>query len=208
MKILIGDRDGVDFDAPIIVNEKQKNEIIKFLKNMFEVVIVENTNYFRTERIGDKFFMKEWTAEEYAVLLEIEDTNKVAEMLGRSWMSVDIKRGDFIPDFLTWTQTKGKDLLKDDIKKLIKEFMKEKQEEIISRRKRRKKIKQIEKSIEKLKDELESWDSEKTKRLIELAITLGQLKNITLENFIKNKKEEINKKISQLREQLSKIKEF
>ena len=207
MKILIGDRDGVDFDTPIKVKEKQKKEIIKFLKNMFKVVVVENTTSFRTERMGDKFFMREWTPDEYAVLLEIEDTNKVAEMLGRSWMSVNIKRGDFIPDFLTWTRKKGKDILKDDIKKLIEEFMKEKQEEIISRRKKRKKIRQIEKEIEELKDELENLNSEKRKRQIELAITLGQLKNMSVEEFIQNKKKEINNKIFQLKEKFSKMEE-
>jgi len=207
MKIFIGDRDGVDFDAPIKVNDKQKNNIIKFLKEMFKVVIVENTDSFRNDRIGDKFFMREWTTREYAVLLEIEDTNKVAEMLGRSWMSVNIKRGAFIPEFLTWTQNKGKDVLKDDTKKLIEEFMKEKQEEIISRRKKRKNIRQIEKEIEKLKDELENLNSEKRKRQIGLAIALGQLRNMTVEEFIQNKKKEINNKIFQLKEKLSKMKE-
>ena len=203
MKILIGDRGGVDFDAPIKVSDKQKNEIIKFLKDMFKVIIVEETDYFRTERMGEKFFMREWTSEEYAVLLEIEDTDKVAEMLGRSWMSVNIKRGDFIPDFLTWTQRKGKDILKDDMKKLVEEFMKEKKNEIISRRNKRKKIRQIEKKI----DELESWIQKKTKRRIELAINLGQLKDITLEDFIKKKKQEIKEQISKLEKELSKLNE-
>ena len=122
-------------------------------------------------------------------------------------MSVNIKRGAFIPEFLTWTQNKGKDVLKDDIKKLIRKFMKEKQEEIIFRRKKRKKIRQIEKKIEKLKDELKSWNSEKTKKRIELTSRLGQLKNISVEEFIENKKKEIIKEISQLSEKLSKIKE-
>ena len=81
MKILIGDKGGVDFDAPIKVNEKQKNEIIEFLKRMFKVVIVENTDTIRNERMGDKFFMREWTAEEYAMLLEIKDTTKSLKCL-------------------------------------------------------------------------------------------------------------------------------
>lgn len=93
MKLLIGDKGNIDFDSPVVMDEHQRKKFIDFLKNMFKVVKVEETDHLRIERIGDKFFTKEWTSEEYALLLELEDTNKVAEMLGRSWMSVDIKRG-------------------------------------------------------------------------------------------------------------------
>ena len=125
MKLLIGDKGNVDFDYPVAMTKDQKKKFIDFLKKMFKVVKVEDADNFRTERIGDKFFMKEWTSEEYAMLLELEDTNKVAEMLGRSWMSVVIKRGSFFPDFLAWTFQRGKDPLKDDVRELIREFIKE-----------------------------------------------------------------------------------
>tara|TARA_B100001971_G_C18021832_1_gene447839 strand:- start:160 stop:771 length:612 start_codon:yes stop_codon:yes gene_type:complete len=202
MKILIGNKDNVDFDSPVKMNDTQQARFIEFLHSLFKVVKVEKTGKFRTERIGDKFFMKEWTSEEYAALLEIEDTDKVAEMLGRSWMSVDIKRGGFIPDFLAWTSQKGKDPLKDDIKVLIKEFMKEKEIEILSRRQERKEIRKKQKEILSLQEELGIWDSDKKRNQIDLAIKLGQLKDTTVEAYIKNKKQEITLKIEQFKKEL------
>jgi len=204
MKILIGNNGGVDFDAPIKVNKDQKDKIIKFLKEMFRVVTIEKSSFFRSERLGDKFFMRRWTDDELAVLLEIENTERVAEMLGRSWMSVKIKRGYFIPYFLSWTQENRKDILKNDLKELIREFMRDKKEEVILRREHRKKKRKLEKEIEKLKEERDSWDSEKRRKMVELAITLGQLKNEDLEEYITKKKKEISNKISQLESNLSK----
>jgi len=61
MKILIGDNNNVDFDSPIEMTEDQKSKFVSFLKTIFSVVKIEDTEELRTERIGDKFFMKEWT---------------------------------------------------------------------------------------------------------------------------------------------------
>tara|TARA_Y100000310_G_C20683511_1_gene817543 strand:+ start:2717 stop:3346 length:630 start_codon:yes stop_codon:yes gene_type:complete len=202
MKILIGDKGNIDFDSPVKMSDEQQKRFIEFLHSMFKVVKVEKTDEFRTERIGDKFFMKEWTSEEYATLLEIENTDKVAEMLGRTWMSVDIKRGGFIPDFLAWTSQKGKDPLKDDIKSLIKEFMKEKEHEILFRREKRKDIKRKQKEIERLQDELDNLDSDKKRSQIDLAIRLKQLEGTTVDKFIESKKQEITLKIEQLKKEL------
>ncbi len=205
MKLLIGDKGNVDFDSPVAMNETQRKKFIDFLKNMFKVVKIEEIDNFRTERIGDKFFMREWTSEEYATLLELEDTNKVAEMLGRSWMSVDIKRGAFIPDFLAWTSQKGKDPLKDDVKELIKEFMKEKEQEIISRRERKNELRRKQKKIENLELEREDLHSEKKKDQIEFAIRIGQIKSSNAKEYIKVKDGEITSKIKKLKEEIEKM---
>lgn len=145
MKILIGDKWGVDFDAPIKMSSEQKDKFIGFLKTLFSVVEEEYTGELRVDRIGDKLFMKEWTPAELALLLEVEtkDTDMVAEELGRSWMSVDIKRGEFIPKYLAWVRERGIDLLSANTKELIKEFMKEKQDLIISRRRKRTELRKL-----------------------------------------------------------------
>ena len=205
MKLLIGDKGNVDFDSPVAMNETQRKKFIDFLKNMFKVVKIEEIDNFRTERIGDKFFMREWTSEEYATLLELEDTNKVAEMLGRSWMSVDIKIVAFIPDFLAWTSQKGKDPLKDDVKELIKEFMKEKEQEIISRRERKNELRRKQKKIENLELEREDLHSEKKKDQIEFAIRIGQIKSSNAKEYIKVKDGEITSKIKKLKEEIEKM---
>tara|TARA_Y100000310_G_scaffold333512_1_gene411220 strand:+ start:368 stop:991 length:624 start_codon:yes stop_codon:yes gene_type:complete len=202
MNILIGDKGNVDFDSPVKMTDNQQQKFIEFLRSIFSVIKLEKTQEFRTERIGDKFFMKEWTGDEYAALLEIEETDKVAEMLGRSWMSVDIKRGGFIPDFLAWTSEKGKDPLKDDVKSLIKDFMKEKEQELLSRREKKKELRKKQKEIEGLQDELEGWDSEKKRSQIDLAIRLKQVKNINVDEYIKSKKKEIILKIDKLKKEV------
>lgn len=203
MKILIGDNNNVDFDFPVLMTDDQRTKFVDFLKTIFSVVKVEETEEFRTERIGDKFFMREWTLEEYEVLLDTgKTTNEVAEMLGRTWMSADIKRGGFIPDFLAWTSQKGKDILKDDLKILIKEFMEERKNEILSRRERRKERRSKEKEIKELYDELHGLDSRKRREQISLAIKLKKMKNPTVDDYIDTKKKEILEKIEQLSEEL------
>lgn len=178
MKILIGDNGNVDFDSPVQMTSEQKDKLIEFLRSMFAIVEEEPASEFRTDRIGDKFFMRSWTSSEHALLLEIEDTSKVAEKLGRSWMSVDIKRGEFLPEFLMWAHEKNKDLLKGNINELIEEFMKTKQEKIKEKRKRRREKKT---NIEKIDKEI---------------ATLQRRKNLIM---LTHRKDEYGKKISELK---------
>lgn len=194
MKILIGDKWGVDFDAPIKMSSEQKDKFISFLKTLFSVVEEEYTGELRVNRIGDKLFMKEWTPAELALLLEVEtkDTDMVAEELGRSWMSVDIKRGEFIPKYLAWVRERGIDLLSANTKELIKEFMKEKQDLIISRRKKSKELK-------RLKREYESMESVERQRVLKLYEEFGDKEKIM--KFNKTKKE-LHEKISALEKEL------
>lgn len=137
MKILIGDKGNVDFDGPIQMTPEQKKKFIDFMKNLFAVVIEEESDKIRIGRLGDKFFARKWTPEERGLLLEIRDIEKVSKELGRSWMSVDIKRGQFIPEFMRWVDSNGYDIVKDDTKKLIEEFMEEKEREKEKKRKQR-----------------------------------------------------------------------
>jgi len=141
MKILIGDKGHVDFDGPILMSEDEYKQFIRMMKSLYAVVEIEKADDFRTERLGEKPFQKKWTEKELRFLLEIEDTDTVAEKLGRTWMSVDIMRGKYLPDFMMWVNEKGYDLVRDDIKILIEEYIKEKEknkEELKQNRKRKK----------------------------------------------------------------------
>ena len=202
MKILIGDKDNVDFGYPIIMNSGQKKRFIDFLKTIFAVVEEEETDVLRTSRLGSKFFSRSWSTEEYQYLLELKDTDKLSELLGRSWISVDIKRGDFIPDFMSWASETKKDLLKGDLKKMIEEFMKEKRNELINRKKKRKENNLKLKEMERLEEELISLDSGKKKDQIDLAIRLNLIKEIGLDEYLLKRKEEILKKIKRLKEEV------
>ncbi len=142
----------MDFDEPIKMTSRQRERFISFMKTLFSVIKEERTNKIRTERMGDKIFMRKWDYDEYELLLEVEtkDTEKVAEELGRTWMSVDIKRGSFVPEYLYWAEREGKDLLREDTKKLIKEFMKTKED----LKRKRSEIRKMETRLRKSKEKL------------------------------------------------------
>lgn len=185
MKILIGDKGNIDFDGPIKMTDIQRENFVNFLKLIFKSKVVEeiNVSELRRERVGDKSeWPREWSAEEYAILLEIKDNNKVSEMLGRSWMSVDIKRGEFIQEFLFWASQRGENLLKGNVKELIKKFLEEK-ELLIQKRRDFKKIQNIEQKISA---------KEKEKRKLENLLTRREIKEIRNDFF------KVNEELKQL----------
>jgi len=137
MRIFVGHKGNIDFDAPVKMTTTQQEDFISFMKSMFSVVDVHPSDEVRTDRIGDKLFMREWTADEYKVTLQAKGLETICEELGRTWMSVDIKLGSYIPQFLDWCDKNNKDHVKGDVKAYIEEFMKEKEDEIIQRRKKK-----------------------------------------------------------------------
>ena len=126
MKIFVGDNGNIDFDGPIEATDEQIEKIINFFKSLYrpEVVEVDTESDFRSERIGEKLFQKVWSVAEYAALLDLDkDTEELSEELGRTWMSVDIQRGQWIPRFQIWAKRNDKNFVKGDIKKIVKEFI-------------------------------------------------------------------------------------
>jgi hypothetical protein len=198
MKILIGDKGSVDFESPIKCTPEQCENVIKFLNNIFAVIEIEHHAQARTQRLGSKFFSRSWSEEEYSLLLTTEDTNKVSEMLGRSWMSVDIQRGQFIPEFLNWTSKKGIDIATNNSKELIQEFMKEKHTELITNRNKKKLIAQKQKEILTLREELEKCDSETRRNKIELTLKIQKQPTQNVDSIIQKQKEEILAKIESI----------
>ena len=139
MKLLKGDKGNVDFLKHVQLSELQKERLVNFLRNMFYNVELKETNSFRTDRLGDRSFMKEWEDKEYRLLFEIDKTNgEVSKKLGRSWMSIEMKRLYWLPLMLDFAAKKGVDIYKVDIKELVKEFLKEYREEISKRKEERK----------------------------------------------------------------------
>lgn len=141
MKILVGDKGNVDFDSPIPMTKDQQEYFIKFMKEElnFNPVQPMETNNFRIDRIGDRFFQRRWDdKDEIAMLLDINmDTDKVCALLGRTWMGVVIKRGEVIPDLMMWAKSKGYDLIHGDIEKIIEEYLAEKKEKAKKKRSER-----------------------------------------------------------------------
>lgn len=167
MKILIGENWNVDFDTPIPMTESQQESFVKFMKTIFNPVKKVETNTFRTERIGDKIFSREWDEDEIVMLFNTNMTlDQLCESLGRTWMSVDIKRGAVIPDLMRWTKSKGYDLINGDIKKIIEEYLIDMKEIVKEKRAtkstRKKEIEKLEESIDKLEVRLGTLELRKS----------------------------------------------
>ncbi|MBI4181813.1 MAG: hypothetical protein HY520_02495 [Candidatus Aenigmarchaeota archaeon] len=177
MKLLIGDGNNIDFNDSIQMTQKQKQDFISFLSTQFAVVEEEQYEHARHQRLGDKLFGRSWTQKEYEVLFDLKDTKKVSEMLGRTWMSVDIRRGFFMPTFLDWAREKNVDIINGEIKSLIQRFLKDKQHEIETRKFKKKQIKA-------LKEEYDSWP--KRERWYKILLAGGSMKQI---EFDKKKQE-------------------
>jgi len=136
MKVFIGDNTHIDFKEPILMTLEQREKFVYFLKNeMFEqsIIFVEKTSDFRKERLGDKFFSEEWSPEEYILLTNLnKSTYDVAQSMGRTWLSINMKRGNEIYSFKLKLKSKNLDyddfdnLSKDKKLEIIKEWMAEK----------------------------------------------------------------------------------
>lgn len=159
MRILRGDNMNVDFEYPIELSKEQKQRFFNFLRDKFYFVSEEETEYFRTKRMGESLFMKEWAPEELTLLFKIDVVNdEVSKKLGRTWMSIDMKRGMFIPEILAEAKKKGLDIYKIDIKKFIEEFLKEHKEELLrksqQRKDERKELNDLKKERDTLKNDI------------------------------------------------------
>jgi len=193
MILLKGDKRNIDFSSPIRLNEEQKERLVNFLRDMFYHVELKESS-FRTDRLGaDNPFNKEWEPEEFEMLLKLDETNQeVSRTLGRTWMSIEMKRISFIPEMMTFAMNKGVDIYKTDIKKLVKDFIKEHREEILKRKEERKeenqRLKGEQVEFERLNEEIP-----KLEKLIGLPGFL------TKEQFTekKNRLEELKNKIAQ-----------
>lgn len=156
MKIYIGHNGNVDFDAPVKMTEEQYQRFLSMMRKMFAVVIPENVSEHRIERLGDKMFWKTWDLEEYVLLFDAININSVCERLGRTWMSVDLRRGEFIPDFMIWARIKGIDIFAnpEKIRNLVEEYLEDKdvQKELL--RQQRSKISSLKRKKKETENEM------------------------------------------------------
>jgi N-glycosylase/DNA lyase len=158
MKILVGDNGNVDFDGPIHATGDQIEKMVDFFKSLYrsEVVGVDIDADFRSQRIGEKLFQKQWSVAEYSALLDLDkDTDELSEELGRTWMSVDIQRGQWIPRFQMWAKRNNKNFVKGDIKKIVKEYIEYLDKKKQLKRQQRKQENLKKKRLQKEKNRLE-----------------------------------------------------
>lgn len=122
MRILIKE-DYVDLEAPIQMTDKQAEKFYDFLDKMFpgEVQEVQNVPE-ATKEVGDRTYnYKDWTPENLLDLLSSDDNDTVADKQGRTRMSVLMRRGYFVPEFMKWAKSNGYALPANA--KMIQEFL-------------------------------------------------------------------------------------
>jgi hypothetical protein len=142
MKLLKGDKGNIDFANPIQLSEEKKERFLNFLKEMFYHVEIKEVPSFRDSRLGEKSFQREWEDEEYELLFRIDMPNEsVAKQLGRSWMSIEMKRVmvDYVTKVMGYAAEREIDVYQVDIKELVKDFLKEQNEKKLKRKEEREK---------------------------------------------------------------------
>lgn len=162
--ILRGHRGNVDFGSPLKMDQKLNEKFIEFLGGLFEVVEEEAVSSFRSDRLGDKNFSREWTKGEYMVLFQLQRTNEeVGRKLGRSWFSVEMKRMQHMDDIMRHAKNEGVHLYKADkesLRVLVEKFVEERRQELIKKKNEREQEKKKKKEKEDRKKEYERLKQE------------------------------------------------
>lgn len=204
VQILEGDKGNIDFSDSIDMNKNQFKKFIKMLKSLFaqDVVKVEKSSKTRKERLGDKKrFQRKWSPEERKYLFEFKNNEEIAQMLGRSEMSVMAQRVKLLPRFKKWARKRGYDILREDLEEMIKEYMEEKELKKERRKNLRKQMKNTKEVIKNLRKDNKRLNRMKKRRPPE------DMK-IKIENKIsenKNKISELKEKIKELKEDMEKL---
>lgn len=97
----------VDFEAPIQMTETQREKFISFMRENFDDVEVEQVEEKYKEMGERKSTSKEWTPDEFLLLLTPKSNEDVSAMTDRSMMSIKMMRGHFVADFMVWAKKKG-----------------------------------------------------------------------------------------------------
>jgi len=116
----------IDLEAPIQMTGLQQEKFIEFLQNMFSDVSVYH-DYPEAVKTMPEDMTKNhvtWEIDDYLALLEPISNAAVEEQLGRSEMSVKMKRGAFVPYFYSWMSSKG--YIPPITKEMVEKFIEEK----------------------------------------------------------------------------------
>lgn len=115
-----------DLEAPIQMTEIQLEKFIECMQKMFPYIgvdygIREASKVMPDYR--DRPHIK-WSIDDYLTLLEPKSNEEIEEKLGRTEMSVKMKRGAFVPDFYSWMSSMG--YISPITKEMVEEFLEEK----------------------------------------------------------------------------------
>ncbi len=108
MVMIIVSEDGrVDLGTPLHIGEEKANRIIDFLRELVGEVEVQHVEEPNITYDRGPSSSRHWTREEYLELLKASSSEELEKKLGRSDMSIGMRRGDFLPLYLEWLRKKG-----------------------------------------------------------------------------------------------------
>ncbi len=191
VKILIGDKDNVDFGFPMEMNSEENKKFIKLMESLFKPIETEDVIKFRDWRMGENEriqYTHSWTPAEYEVLLNSSSIEEAVNKLGRSGMSVIIRSGIWEYKYYSWCEKMKKDVKDWNDIETIKEFLKEHKEEILKKNKIRtstNRIRKIDKKLEEINKEI----IELRKKVEEFkGISIGKEAEFDIKELEKDKK--------------------
>ena len=115
----------LDFEAPIHMDEDQFTDFINFMKDLLNKDIEVKKIIEKHKVIQDiEKNPKEWVEGELFLLLNPISNEELEKKLERSNMSIVMKRGSFVPGFMSWARKKGYDSSK-ITETIIKQFLEE-----------------------------------------------------------------------------------
>lgn len=104
---IIVSKDGlVDFKAPVFMTPRQQDLFIKYMKLKYQNVGLVEVPEPEINRSNTNKIYKKWESKDYVQLLlavlKEKEPDEIIEKLGRNDMSIIIKIGKVLPEYLKW----------------------------------------------------------------------------------------------------------
>ena len=115
----------LDLEAPINMSDIQQEKFIEFMDKICPEISVTNVREISKRKpvIIEPSGSEKWTVDDYFAILGAKSNNELGNELGRTEMSVKMKRGIFVPDFYSWINSMG--YIAPITKEMVEEFLNE-----------------------------------------------------------------------------------
>jgi|TARA_Y100000310_G_C20568544_1_gene756819 hypothetical protein len=129
MKLFYNNKGFVDFEAPIFLDDEVFKKFCEGLSHIIdeEINIKEITEKHKVMK-DVKREMRKWSEDELFELLSPASNGELMIKLNRSAMSIHMRRGEFVPSFMSWAISKGYDSSK-ITPSIVKQFQEKKDED-------------------------------------------------------------------------------
>lgn len=199
--LLVGDKGKVDFEHPIKMTDVEFDAFKTKLKQMFDFVDVE-PSITHHARLGTQVtYPREWSMDEEGLLLHPLNHHSIAERLGRSGMTVIMRRMKVSRPFRKWRHSQGRAFNMKTLKADIITFLKEREKQKQLRRKQKVKAQQLEKKIKEGEKKIAFYDRKAYLEELQVAHSVGLITEEP-EEVVQKKKDELRAELTQWRKEL------